>query len=253
MTGVVKMAKHDRIRGVILAGGLGTRLHPLTDVTNKHLLPIYNKPMIYYPVQTLVSAGIEDILIVTGGNNAGDFLRLLGDGTAFGLNEIHYTYQKGEGGIAAALFLAENFAHGEKVVVILGDNILEKGIRQSVDDYRKQEKGAKILIKEVQDPERFGVAEMSGVKLVGIEEKPKHPKSRYIVTGVYMYDNQVFDIIRTLRPSGRGELEITDVNNAYIQKNEMTYGILEGWWSDAGTFDSLFRANQLVAEGVQKK
>jgi len=247
------MAKHDRIRGVILAGGLGTRLHPLTDVTNKHLLPIYNKPMIYYPVQTLVSAGIEDILIVTGGNNAGDFLRLLGDGTAFGLNEIHYTYQKGEGGIAAALFLAENFAHGEKVVVILGDNILEKGIRQSVDDYRKQEKGAKILIKEVQDPERFGVAEMSGVKLVGIEEKPKHPKSRYIVTGVYMYDNQVFDIIRTLRPSGRGELEITDVNNAYIQKNEMTYGILEGWWSDAGTFDSLFRANQLVAEGVQKK
>ena len=248
MIGVESMAKNDRIRGVILAGGLGTRLHPLTDVTNKHLLPIYNKPMIYYPIQTLVSAGIEDILLVTGGNSAGDFLRLLGDGTAFGLKEIHYTYQKGEGGIAAALFLAENFAHGGKMVVILGDNILEKGIRQSVDDYRKQEKGAKILIKEAQDPERFGVAEMKDGKLIGIEEKPRQPKSRYVVTGVYMYDHQVFDIIRTLRPSGRGELEITDVNNAYIRKDEMTYGILEGWWSDAGTFDSLSRANQLVAE-----
>ena len=247
------MVKAERIRGVILAGGLGTRLHPLTDVTNKHLLPIYNKPMIYYPVETLVEAGIQDILIVTGGNNAGDFLRLLGNGVALGLEEIHYTYQKGEGGIAAALSLAEHFANGEKIIVILGDNILERGIRHAVQEYRKQERGAKILLKEVEDPERFGVAEIKDGKLVGIEEKPKRPKSRYSVTGVYMYDGQVFDIIRTLKPSGRGELEITDVNNAYIRKNEMTYDILEGWWSDAGTFESLARANQLVAEASRKK
>ena len=236
-----------------MAGGLGTRLHPLTDVTNKHLLPIYNQPMIYYPVRTLVEAGIQDILIVTGGNNAGDFLRLLGDGKAFGLKEIHYTYQKGEGGIADALSLAEHFAGGEKIIVILGDNILEKGIRNAVEAYRKQERGAKILLKEVEDPERFGVAEIRGDRLIGIEEKPKKPKSKYIVTGVYMYDHQVFDIIRTLAPSGRGELEITDVNNAYLRKGEMTYDILEGWWSDAGTFDSLLRANHLVAGARRAK
>ena len=253
MTGIRKMAKHNRIRGVILAGGLGTRLNPLTDVTNKHLLPIYNKPMIYYPIQTLVEAGVHDILLVTGGNNAGDFLRLLGDGKAFGLKEVHYAYQKGEGGIAEALSLAEHFARGEKIVVILGDNIIEKGIWQPVEDFRRQEKGAKILLREVEDPGRFGVAEIQNKKLVGIEEKPKKPKSRYVVTGIYMYDPQVFDFIRPLKPSDRGELEITDVNNAYIQKNEMTYDILEGWWSDAGTFDSLLRANSLVAEGFKKK
>lgn len=247
------MAKNDKIRGVILAGGLGTRLQPLTDVTNKHLLPIYNRPMIYYPVQTLVEGGIRDILIVTGGNDAGDFLRLLGDGKTFGLKEIHYTYQKGEGGIADALSLAEHFAGGEKIVVILGDNILEKGIAKAVEAYRKQEGGAKILLKEAEDPERFGVAEIRDGKLVGIEEKPKRPKSRYIVTGVYMYDRQVFDIIRTLTPSARGEMEITDVNNAYIQRGLMTYEILEGWWSDAGTFESLLRANRLVAEARRAK
>lgn len=245
--------KQNRIRGVILAGGLGKRLHPLTEVTNKHLLPVYNKPMVYYPVQTLVDAGIHDILLVTGGNNAGDFLRLLGDGKAFGLKEIHYAYQKGEGGIADALSLAEHFAQGEKIVVILGDNILEKKIREEVDIFRRQEKGARILLKEVEDPGRFGVAEIQNGKLIGVEEKPKQPKSRYIVTGIYMYDSQVFDMIRPLKPSARGELEITDVNNAYIRKGEMTYGILDGWWSDAGTFDSLLRANQLVAKGFVGK
>ena len=247
------MARDEKIRGVILAGGLGTRLQPLTDITNKHLLPIYNKPMIYYPIQTLVDAGIHDILIVTGGNNAGDFLRLLGDGKAFGLEEIHYTYQKGEGGIADALSLAEHFAHGEKIVVILGDNMLEKGIKKAVSDYRGQGKGAKVLLKEVEDPERFGVAEIHNGKMVGIEEKPKHPKSRYVVTGIYMYDRQVFDIVQTLTPSGRGELEITDVNNAYLRKGELSYDILEGWWSDAGTFESLLRANRLAAESGGKR
>jgi len=247
------MAKNEKIRGVILAGGLGTRLRPLTDVTNKHLLPIYHQPMIYYPIRTLVEAGIRDILLVTGGNDAGDFLRLLGNGEVFGLKEIHYTYQKGEGGIAEALSLAENFADGEKIVVVLGDNILEKGIGKAVEGFRKQERGAKILLKEVEDPERFGVAEVQDNKLVGIEEKPKRPKSRYIVTGIYMYDQQVFDVIRPLKPSGRGELEITDVNNAYIQKGEMTYDILGGWWTDAGTFESLLRANQLVAQSGGKQ
>ena len=253
MTGSKSMARDGKIRGIILAGGLGTRLQPLTDVTNKHLLPIYNRPMIYYPIQTLVDAGIHDILIVTGGNNAGDFLRLLGDGKAFGLEEIHYTYQKGEGGIADALSLAERFARGEKIVVILGDNILEKGIGKVVSEYRKQEKGAKILLKEVEDPGRFGVAEIRNGTIVAIEEKPKRPKSRYAVTGVYLYDSQVFDIVRTLKPSGRGELEITDVNNTYLGKREMTYDILDGWWSDAGTFDSLLRANRLVAESKGKR
>ncbi len=246
------MAKNSHIRGVILAGGLGSRLHPLTDVTNKHLLPIYNRPMIYYPIQTLVTAGIHDILIVTGGNNAGDFLRLLGNGQQFGLKHINYAYQKGEGGIAAALSLAEHFSHGGKMVIVLGDNIIEGNIAKSVEAFQKQEKGARVLLKEVSDPERFGVAEVRGKKLVGIEEKPKQPKSSYIVTGIYLYDDRVFDIIHTLKPSGRGELEITDVNNAYIQKGEMEYDILEGWWSDAGTFDSLLKANQLVAEAVRK-
>ena len=237
-----------KMKGVILAGGLGTRLHPLTKVTNKHLLPVYDKPMIYYPIQTLINAGIDDILIVTGGNNAGDFLRLLGNGKEFGLRHINYTYQEGEGGIAEALRLAEFFASGEKICVVLGDNIIEKNIRKAVENFRKQKEGAKILLKEVPDPQRFGVAEVKGDRIAGIEEKPKEPKSRYAVIGIYLFDQLVFDTIKTLKPSDRGELEITDVNNRYIEKDLMTWDILEGWWTDAGTFESLLRANQLVAQ-----
>ena len=236
------------MKGVILAGGLGTRLYPLTKVTNKHLLPIYDKPMIYYPIQTLINAGIDDILIVTGGNNAGDFLRLLGNGKEFGLKHINYTYQEGEGGIAEALGLAEFFSAGEKICVVLGDNIIEKNIRKAAESFQKQKQGAKILLKEVPDPHRFGVPELEGDRIVRIEEKPKQPKSKYAVIGIYFYDPNVFGIIKTLKPSQRGELEITDVNNRYIEKGLMTYDILEGWWTDAGTFDSLLRANQLVAQ-----
>ncbi|MBI3333838.1 MAG: NTP transferase domain-containing protein [Candidatus Omnitrophica bacterium] len=235
------------MKGVILAGGLGTRMRPLTDVTNKHLLPVYDRPMIFYPLQTLVEAGIRDILIVTGGGNAGDFLRLIGNGAAFGLKHVNYTYQKGEGGIAEALRLAEHFADGEKLVVILGDNIVQGTIAPYVEAYKRQPVGAKVLIKKVKDPERFGVVVFKGAKVLAIEEKPKRPKSDYIVTGIYLYDAQVFDIIKTLKPSGRGELEITDVNNAYIRKGEMTCDIFRGWWSDCGTFESLLRASQLVA------
>ncbi len=235
------------LKGVILAGGLGKRLEPLTRITNKHLLPIYSKPMVYYPLETLVEAGIRDILLVTGGNNAGDFLRLLGNGSEFGLKHINYTYQKGEGGIAEALSLARHFADGGKIVVILGDNIIEKNIKEYVEKFRVQPKGAKVLLKKVEDPERFGVAEIEGDRLISVVEKPENPKSNYIVTGIYMYDNQIFDIIKTLKPSGRGELEITDVNNAYIKQGQMSYDILEGWWTDAGTFDSLLLANNLVA------
>jgi glucose-1-phosphate thymidylyltransferase len=236
------------MKGVILAGGLGTRLHPLTKVTNKHLLPVYDKPMIYYPIQTLINAGIDDILIVTGGNNAGDFLKLLGNGKEFGLKHMNYTYQEGEGGIAEALRLAEFFASGEKICVVLGDNIIEKNIRKAVENFRQPERGAKILLKEVPDPQRFGVAELKGDRIARIEEKPKEPKSQYAVIGIYLFDQQVFDTIKTLKPSDRGELEITDVNNRYIEKGLMTWDILEGWWTDAGTFESLLRANQLVAQ-----
>jgi len=241
------------MKGVILAGGLGKRLYPLTKITNKHLLPVYEKPMIFYPLQTLINAGIDDILIVTGGNHAGDFLRLLGNGKEFGLKHVNYTYQEGEGGIADALALAEHFSDYEKIVIILGDNLIEGSIAQAVNDFRKQKEGAKILLKEVPDPERFGVVEIVDGKIVGIEEKPKVPKSRYAVIGIYMYDARVFDIIRTLRPSDRGELEITDVSNAYIREGKMTYDFLEGWWSDAGTFDSLLRAGNLVAQGGANK
>ena len=237
------------MKGVILAGGLGTRLHPLTKITNKHLLPIYDRPMIYYPLQTLVDAGIDDILLVTGGNNAGDFLKLLGNGKEFGLKHLNYTYQEGEGGIAEALGLAEYFSEGDSVIVILGDNIIEKSIKTAVDTFKQQGGGAKILLKEVADPQRFGVAELDGQKVVNIVEKPKQPKSNLIVTGVYMYDSEVFDIIKTLKPSGRHELEITDVNNRYIQDNKMTFEVLDGWWTDAGTFESLYRANSLAASG----
>jgi len=236
------------MKGVILAGGLGTRLYPLTKVTNKHLLPVYDKPMIYYPIQTLINAGIDDILIVTGGNNAGDFLRLLGNGKEFGLRHINYTYQEGEGGIAEALGLAEFFAGREKICVVLGDNLIEKNIRKAVEAFEMQKEGAKILLKEVPDPQRFGVPELKGDQVVRIEEKPKKPKSRYAVIGIYLYDAMVFDMIKSLKPSQRGELEITDVNNRYIEKGVMTWDILEGWWTDAGTFESLLVANDLVSQ-----
>lgn len=236
------------MKGIVLAGGLGTRLRPLTAVTNKHLLPVYDRPMIYYPIQTLVNAGITDIMIVTGGNSAGDFLKLLGNGKAFGLKHINYTYQEGEGGIAEALSLVEHFAAKEPVCVVLGDNIIEGNIAAAVRAYKEQGKGAKIILKRVPDPERFGVPELSGQNVVRIDEKPKVPKSDYAVIGIYMYDGEVYDIIRTLKPSGRGELEITDVNNAYIQREEMTWEELEGWWTDAGTFESLLRASNMVAE-----
>ncbi len=242
------MSVGEEMKGVILAGGLGTRLYPLTKVTNKHLLPIYDKPMIYYPIQTLINASIDDILIVTGGSSAGDFLRLLGNGKEFGLKHINYTYQEGEGGIAEALGLAEFFAAGEKICVVLGDNIIEKNIRRAVEAFRLQKEGARILLKEVPDPQRFGVPELNGDRIAQIEEKPKKPKSKYAVIGIYLYDPTVFSIIRTLKPSGRGELEITDVNNRYIEKGMMTWDILDGWWTDAGTFESLLRANQLVAQ-----
>jgi len=236
------------MKGVVLAGGTGSRLNPLTRVTNKHLLPIYNKPMVYYPIQTLVNAGVHEILLVTGGKNAGDFLRLLGNGRDFGLKHLNYTYQEGEGGIADALALAEHFADGDSICVILGDNVIENNICQAVRNFTKQKEGAKILLKEVTDAQRFGVADVRGDHVVGIEEKPKHPKSHYAVIGIYLYDHSVFEKIRRLKPSGRGELEITDVNNFYIEEGKLTYEILKGWWTDAGTFESLLRANMLVAE-----
>lgn len=236
------------MKGVVLAGGLGTRLRPLTAVTNKHLLPVYDRPMIYYPIQTLVNAGITDIMIVTGGNSAGDFLKLLGNGKAFGLKHLNYTYQEGEGGIAEALSLVEHFAAKQPVCVVLGDNIIEGNIAAAVRAYKEQGRGAKIILKKVPDPERFGVPELNGTHVLRIDEKPASPKSEYAVIGVYMYDGEVYDIIRTLRPSGRGELEITDVNNAYIKRDEMTWEELDGWWTDAGTFESLLRASTLVAE-----
>jgi glucose-1-phosphate thymidylyltransferase len=235
------------MKGIVLAGGLGTRLNPLTKITNKHLLPVYNRPMIYYPIQTLVEAGITEILIVTGGRNAGDFLQLLGNGKEFGLKHLDYTYQEGEGGIAQALSLAEYFVENDPVCVILGDNIYEKSVRQAAADFMKNGRGGKIHLKRVENPQRFGVPVINGERIVRIEEKPKVPQSDFAVTGLYMYDQTVFDIIKTLRPSGRGELEITDVNNAYIERSAMAYTIIDGWWSDAGTFDSLLRANILVA------
>jgi glucose-1-phosphate thymidylyltransferase len=241
------------MKGIVLAGGSGSRLHPLTKITNKHLLPIYDKPMIYYPIQTLVDAGIRDILVVTGGKNAGDFLRLLANGKHFGLKHIGYTYQEGEGGIADALALGEHFSDGDKTCVILGDNIIQGSIREAVDQFRKQARGARILLKKVPDAERFGVAEIAGNRIVNIEEKPKRPKSDFAVTGIYMFDATVFDKIRTLVPSGRGELEITDVNNAYIAEKTMTFSFLDGWWTDAGTFDSLLRAGNLVAQSRQQE
>ncbi len=236
------------MKGIVLAGGLGSRLLPLTKVTNKHLLPIYDKPMIYYPIEALVQAGVREILIVTGGKNAGDFLQLLGNGKEFGLEHLNYTYQDGEGGIAAALSLAEFFADRSPICVILGDNIFEGSIAPYVANFRKQASGARILLKRVEDPERFGVPKIDGDRIVRIDEKPQSPESDYAVTGIYMYDAEVFDIVKTLKPSSRGELEITDVNNHYIKKGKMEYDILDGWWTDAGTFESLLRASNLVSD-----
>ncbi len=241
------------MKGVVLAGGLGTRLYPLTKITNKHLLPVYNRPMVTYPVECLVNAGIKDILIVTGGNNPGDFLKLLGSGRECGVEKINYAYQEGEGGIADALSLAGNHAAGGRVCVVLGDNIIERNIIAAVEDYKRQGSGAKILLKKVDDPQRFGVAVIEDGKLSGIEEKPQKPASPYAVTGIYMYDSQVFEFIKSLTPSARGELEITDVNNMYIHQGKMTWSELDGWWSDAGTFDSLLRASNLVAKGGANK
>ena len=236
------------MKGVVLAGGLGSRLFPLTKITNKHLLPVYNQPMIYYPIQTLINAGIDDIMIVTGGNSAGDFLKLLGNGKNFGLKHLNYTYQEGEGGIADALSLVEHFAAGDPVCVVLGDNIIQGNVAEAARGFREQGEGAKILLKKVHDPQRFGVPELDGERVVRIEEKPQDPKSDYAVIGIYFFDGTVFDIIKTLKPSDRGELEITDVNNHYINRGEMTWNELEGWWTDAGTFESLLRASNMVAD-----
>jgi glucose-1-phosphate thymidylyltransferase len=234
------------MKGVVLAGGLGSRLRPLTKVTNKHLLPVYDRPMIYYPIETLHRAGVDEIMLVTGGSSAGDFLRLLGNGAEFGLQNIYYAYQEGERGIADALRLCEHFAGGERIVVILGDNIVQDDIAPYVARFEAQPSGARILLKAVVDPQRFGVPVFDGERIVAIEEKPAHPKSEYAVTGVYMFDGRVFDFIRTLRPSARGELEIADVHNHYIRENALQYDVLEGAWSDAGTFESLFRAGELA-------
>lgn len=243
------MAETANIKGVILCGGLGKRLEPLTRITNKHLLPVYNKPMVYYPIQTLVEAGIKDIMIVTGGNNAGDFLRLIGNGQEFGLRHINYTYQRGEGGIAEALSLTEHFVDRSKVVVILGDNLIGSSIKGYVEKFKLQGQGARVLVKKVSDPERFGVAEIKDGKIISIEEKPKTPKSNFVITGIYMYDEKVFDIVKTLKPSGRGEMEITDVNNAYLKAGELYYDILGGWWTDCGLPETLYRAATLVRKG----
>lgn len=234
------------MKGVVLAGGLGARLLPLTKVTNKHLLPVYDRPMIYYPLQTLVNAGVTEILLVTGGNSAGDFLKLLGNGKEFGLKHLDYTYQEGEGGIADALRLAEYFADGEPICVVLGDNLIEGNIVKAAQAFRDQKVGAKILLKQVKDPQRFGVPVLDGNRVVKIEEKPRQPRSSYAVTGIYFYDARVFEIIKTLKPSARGEMEITDVNNVYIEAGQLAWDVLEGWWTDAGTIESLHQANQLV-------
>lgn len=237
------------MKGVVLAGGLGTRLLPLTKITNKHLLPVYDRPMVFFPIEKLVEAGVSDVMVVTGGNSAGDFLRLLENGREFGLRRIHYTYQEGSGGIAAALALAEDFAEQERMMVILGDNLFEDSLAACAERFRNQKQGARILLKEVPNPERFGVASVEDSRVVRIVEKPKQPASRFAVTGCYMYDSRVFDIIRTLKPSDRGELEITDVNNAYLQEGQLEYDILTGWWQDAGSsFEAYARAQALVRE-----
>lgn len=241
--------EENPMKGVILAGGLGTRLRPLTLVTNKHLLPVFDQPMIHYPIQCLINAGIDEVMVVTGGEHAGDFLKLLKNGKHLGLKNLQYAYQEGEGGIADALKLAEDFADGDKICVILGDNIIENNMRKAADEFTAQPRGAKVLLKQVPDPQRFGVARIENDKLVEIIEKPKDPPGNLAVIGIYFYDNDVFAICQTLKPSGRGELEITDVNNAYLNRGDLTYDVIEGWWTDAGTFESLRRAANYVADG----
>ena len=236
-----------QLKGIVLAGGTGSRLMPLTKVTNKHLLPVGQKPMIFYPIEKLTSIGIEEILIVTGVDHMGDVVNLLGSGKDF---KCRFTYkvQDQAGGIAQALALAENFADNQPMVVILGDNIFQSSLKDYADKFIAQKNGARILLKQVLNPQRFGVAEIIEGKVAGIEEKPKVPKSNYAVTGIYFYDVNVFNIIRTLQPSARGEYEITHVNDAYIAKDQLAYDVLDGWWTDAGTFESLNKANDLVSE-----
>jgi glucose-1-phosphate thymidylyltransferase len=236
------------MKGIVLAGGLGKRLAPLTDITNKHLLPMYDRPMIYHPIETLVKAGCKDVLVVVGPENAGDFMRLLGDGSTFGLRRLDYAYQEKQLGIAHAISLAEPWAHGEKICVILGDNILERGIRREWNQYKKQKRGARVLLKEVGNAKNYGVAEMEGLHVKRIVEKPKRPKSSYAVVGVYFYDSSVFRIIKGLRPSKRGEFEVTDINNAYIKKRQLSYSILDGFWADCGaSVDSYLDAQVLMS------
>lgn len=236
------------MKGIILAGGLGSRLYPLTKITNKHLLPVYDRPMVYYPLEQLVQAGIREVMLVTGGTFAGAFLNLLENGGDFGLKRLHYAFQKGEGGIADALKLAEDFVEDDRCVVVLGDNIFETPLTPYIERFRAQASGGRIILKEVHDPQRFGVAEIQDGRVVSIEEKPSQPRTRFAVTGCYMYDSYVWDVIKTLKPSRRNELEITDVNNAYIRRGDLHYDILDGWWTDAGTFDSLLRASQLIRD-----
>ncbi len=235
------------MKGVVLAGGLGTRLRPLTKVTNKHLLPIYDKPMIYYPLETLTRAGITDVMLVTGGSSSGDFLRLLGNGSEFGLKHLNYAYQEGEGGIADALKLCEHFADRDRICVILGDNILQEDITQYKERFAQQRSGARVLLKEVRDPQHFGIAEIVEDRIKSIEEKPQSPKTNYAVVGVYFYDQRVFDYIHSAKPSARNELEITDINNAYLSAGDLYYDMLKGWWTDAGQVESLHLASTLIA------
>jgi glucose-1-phosphate thymidylyltransferase len=237
------------MKGIILAGGTGSRLFPLTKVTNKHLLPVGKYPMIFHSVAKLKEADVQDILIVTGKDHMGDVVNLLGSGREMGVT-FTYKVQDEAGGIAQALGLAEHFVGNDQMVVILGDNVFEDSISSYVNNFREQQQGAKILIQEVHDPQRYGVPELDGSKIISIKEKPKQPKSSYAVTGIYMYDSAVFEIVKTLKPSGRGELEITDVNNAYIERNELTYDVLQGWWTDAGTHASLAKANELAQDIV---
>ncbi len=241
------------MKGVVLAGGLGTRLRPLTSITNKHLLPVYDRPMIYYPLQTLAGAGIRDVMVVTGGNSAGGFMQLLGDGSAFGFRCLNYAYQTGEGGIAQAIGLTRAFVGSDKFVVILGDNILENSIGEYVRRFQDQPAGARILYKRVEDPRDYGVAEISEGRVISIEEKPSEPKSSFAVIGVYMYDAAAFSIINGLSPSARGEIEVTDLNNAYIRRGEMEADEISGWWSDCGaSIDNLLEANnraRMLSEG----
>lgn len=242
------------MKGVILAGGTGSRLFPITKVTNKHLLPVYNKPMIYYPIECMVKAGIDEVLLVTGGNNSGDFIRLLGNGREFGLKNLNYTYQDGAGGIAQALGLAEHFADGDSICLILGDNILEYTIIESAKRFRHQGQGAKVLMSQVENPKAYGVAELDGDRVISIIEKPANPKSNWAVIGVYFYDENVFKIVKELKPSARNELEITDVNNAYIARGEMTADKVKGFWADAGeNIDFYLKScNTVATHGANK-